>query len=320
MPELVHPLSHQRYGFEEFLAQVEAVRTERRAMYQAELERLDKGVLAFVFDHTDRIQHAFWATRDPTHPRYDPREAQSYAAVIPEMYREMDACLGEAIRRTDKRTLLLAVSDHGFGSFRRQVHLNRWLIDQGFMRLKESQEREGGGLFQDVDWRHTKAYAVGFASVYLNRAGREGGGIVAQGDRSVAVLDEIAARLQTWVDPDHNQRVVRRVYAGRHIYAGGPLVAEAPDLVLGFQPGYRASWQTALGGAPVAQVEDNQSRWSGDHIFDPDCMPGILLSNIKWAEQPLQGIDIAPTVLSALGLPRPGGMTGRDLLARDGAG
>jgi predicted AlkP superfamily phosphohydrolase/phosphomutase len=314
MPEMVHPLSHRRYGFDEFLAQVQTVRTERRKMFLSELELFDKGVFAFVFDHTDRIQHAFWATRDPDHPMYDAIEAQSYGRVIEDMYGEMDGCLGEAIKRTDGRTLFMAVSDHGFGSFRRQVHLNRWLVNNGFMRLKELQDAEGRGLFQDVNWDGTQAYAVGFSSIYLNVSGREGGGIVKRDEQSRLLLDEIASKLQTLVDPRNGGRVIHAVYRSSEIYAGCPLVDQGPDLVVGFEPGYRASWQTALGGAPAVLVEDNRSRWSGDHIFDPDLMPGIILSNAKLDGQPYRGVDIAPTILGCLGLAKPGHMTGRDLL------
>lgn len=317
MPEMVHPLSHQRYGFDEFLDQVQAVRTERREMFMAELERFDKGVFAFVFDHTDRIQHAFWATRDPTHPGYDPKEAQLYGKVIQDVYQEMDACLGDAIKRTNGRTLLLTVSDHGFGSFRRQVHLNRWLVDNGFMRLKESQDMVGRGLFQDVDWQNTRAYAVGFSSIYVNLAGREGDGIVKRDVKLRSLLDEIASKLQTLTDPDDGNRVIHRIYLGSRTYQDSPLTDKAPDLVVGFRPGYRASWQTALGGAPQRLVEDNKSRWSGDHIFDPDFMPGIVLSNIKLKGKSFRGIDIAPTILAGLGLDKPGHMTGRDLLRSD---
>lgn len=315
MPELVHPLTHRRYGFDEFLQQVQAVRTERREMFLTEFERFEKGVFAFVFDHTDRIQHAFWATRDPTHPAYDPQEARSYGHVIQDTYQEMDTCLGAAIERTDGRTLLMVVSDHGFGSFRRQVHLNRWLVNNGFMRLKGSQDAEGRGLFRDVDWHDTRAYAVGFSSIYLNLTGREGGGIVKRNGQSRGLLDEIASKLQTLVDPDNGNCVIHKIYQSSHIYGGGPLVDKAPDLVVGFKRGYRASWQTALGGAPARLVEDNKSRWSGDHIFGPDLVPGIILSNVKLDGPLYRGIDIAPTILAGLGLGRPPHMTGRDLFS-----
>lgn len=318
MPEMVHPLSHRRYGYDAFLAQVQAVRQERKEMFLTELERFDRGVFAFVFDHTDRIQHALWATRDPAHPMYDSAEALSYGHVIQDVYREMDVCLGQAMQSTNGRTLLLVVSDHGFGSFRRQVHLNRWLVANGYMRLKGSPDAEGRGLFQDVDWRRTRAYAVGFSSIYLNLAGREGGGVVKRDERLHGLRNEIASKLQNLTDPDSGDRVIHRVYPGGQIYRGGPLVAEAPDLVVGFRPGYRASWQTALGGAPTAVVEDNKSRWSGDHIFDPDLVPGIILTNATLRRQRYRSTDVAPTILASLGLNAPRHMTGRDLLTHPG--
>lgn len=317
MPEMVHPLSHGRYGFDEFLAQVQAVRTERKQVFLTELEQFDKGLFAFVFDHTDRIQHAFWATRDPAHPMRDAAETQSYGHVIEDMYQEMDACLGEAIKRADRRTLLLTVSDHGFDSFRRQVHLNRWLVDNGYMRLKGPQNAEGRGLFQDVDWRNTRAYAVGFSSIYLNLAGREGNGIVQRDGQSPDLLEDIVSKLRAQVDPDNGNRIIRSVYLSSRIYAGSPLVDDAPDLVVGFEAGYRASWQTALGGAPPLLIEDNKSRWSGDHIFDPNLVPGIVLSNVRLHGDSYQGIDVAPTILAGLGVMEAEHMTGRDLLRLD---
>ena len=195
--------------------------------------------------------------------------------------------------------------------------MNRWLVDKGFMRLKESQDREGRGLFQDVDWHNTRAHAVGFSSIYLNLAGREGGGVVKRDGRLCSLLDEIASKLQTFVDPDNGNRVIHRVYLGGRIYADGRLADNGPDLIVGFEPGYRASWQTALGGAPVNLVEDNKSKWSGDHIFDPDLMPGIVLSNVKLEGESFRGIDIAPTILAGLGLDKPGHMTGQNLLRSD---
>ncbi|MEE8484319.1 MAG: nucleotide pyrophosphatase, partial [Nitrospinota bacterium] len=83
----------------------------------------------------------------------------------------------------------------------------------------------------------------------------------------------------------------------------GDYAANAPDLVVGYGEGYRASWQTALGGAPRETIVDNLKKWSGDHLIDPELVPGIFLSNRKFAD-PKAGnrgyalIDIAPTILS----------------------
>lgn len=313
MPVMVHPFSHKRYGFTEFLSQVEIISNERTEMFLNELDHFDKGLLAFVFDHTDRLQHALWVTRDPQHPVYNEKEAKQYRNVINEMYQQMDNILSKAIERADNETALFVVSDHGFASFRRQVHLNRWLIENGYMHLKESDDREGSGLFRDVDWQKTRVYALGFASIYINLAGREGSGIVKRGKEYDELCREIAARLEPLTDPENGCPVVHRVYRSSQIYAGGPLMDKAPDLLAGLKPGYRFSWQTALGAAPTKLIEDNTSRWSGDHIFDPTFMSGILLSNRKISTKNPRGIDIAPTVLDCLGLAQPDHMTGSSL-------
>lgn len=314
MPVMVHPLSHKRYGFSEFLSQVETISGERTKMFLNELECFDKGLLAFVFDHTDRFQHALWATRDPHHPVYNEKEAKKYRNVINEMYRQMDNILGRALEKADNKIALFVVSDHGFAGFRRQVHLNRWLIENGYMHLKESDDREASGLFRDVDWKKTRAYAMGFASIYINLAGREGGGIVKRGAEYDRLCREIPAKLEPLKDPENGSPVVHKIYRGSKVYNGGPLADYAPDLLAGLKPGYRFSWQTALGAAPTRLIEDNTSRWSGDHIFDPTFMSGILLSNRKINTKNPRGIDIAPTVLNCLGLNQPARMTGKTLV------
>ena len=314
MPEMVHPLSHQRYGFSEFLSQIETISNERTEMFLSELDRFEKGLLAFVFDHTDRVQHAFWATRDMQHPVYNEKEAELYCNVINEMYLEMDNILSKALKRADNGTALFIVSDHGFASFRRQVHLNRWLIENGYMHLRESDDREGSGLFGDVDWQKTKAYAMGFASIYINLTGREGGGVVKQGSEYDELCKAIATKLESLVDPDNGSPVIHRVYHNSQIYNNGPLIDKGPDILVGLKPGYRFSWQTALGAAPIKLVEDNTSKWSGDHIFDPIFMSGILLSNVKINTQNPRGVDIAPTVLNCFALTQPEHMTGKSLL------
>ena len=311
MPEQIHPLSHERYDYEAFLSECRTIMAERRQMLRLELSRFERGVLAFVFDTSDRIQHAFWSMRDTQHPAYDPELARKYAHVIPDMYREMDDILGEVLAKADADTALIVVSDHGFNSFRRAVHLNRWLIQNGYMTLTEGQGQEGGQIFKDVDWSHTKAYALGFASLYLNLAGREGEGLVPVA-QAPALAAEIAAKLKDFKDPDTGVQVCDDVYLGREIYAGA-VANEAPDLVVGYRRTYRASWQTALGGAPLPLVEDNKKRWSGDHLIDPKFVPGILFCNrpVKVADPRVE--DIAPTVLHCLGLQPPPHMTGRPL-------
>lgn len=82
---------------------------------------------------------------------------------------------------------------------------------------------------------------------------------------------------------------------------------------MGFEDGFRASWQTAIGGAPVEIMEDNLKKWTGDHIIDPSIVPGILLTNFAINSRGPGLMDIAPTVLSCFGMSAEG-MDGKTLI------
>jgi hypothetical protein len=90
------------------------------------------------------------------------------------------------------------------------------------------------------------------------------------------------------------------VYLNQDIFKG-PYASEAPDLYLGFNKGYRASWQTALGASPRGLIENNLKDWSGDHLVDPSLVPGILFANRKIVIQHPTLYDLAPTVLRFIG-------------------
>ena len=252
----------------------------------------------------------FWSVDDQQSPTFDPELARKYGHVIPDLYREMDEVLATALDAVDDDTAVFVVSDHGFGPFRRAVHLNRWLVDNGFMKLAGN--GEGRSLFGDVDWSATQAYAIGFTSIYLNLAGRESRGIV-KGHEAERVQTRIVDALRVTRDPEDGANVVRNVYTTRDIYTGA-CTHKAPDLVVGFEPGYRASWQTALGGAPIGVVVDNDKLWAADHLVDPSAVPGVLATNIPVASTHPAGVDLAPTILSCLGLPAPSEMDGESWL------
>ena len=207
-------------------------------------------------------------------------------------------------------TLLIVLSDHGFNSFQRGVHLNAWLREHGYLALKPgvTPGHEAGEFFKQVDWGRTKAYALGIGSIYLNVRGRESEGIV-EPAQAESVAQELAGGLTNLIDPQRGARAVRCAKTKREIYAGAYL-DEAPDLVVGFAAGYRASWTTALGGIPAELFEDNVKKWGGDHIIDPSLVPGVLFMNRPFDGSSARLVDLAPSILSALGAVAPGVMEG----------
>jgi predicted AlkP superfamily phosphohydrolase/phosphomutase len=152
-------------------------------------------------------------------------------------------------------------------------------------------------LFASVDWGKTQAYALGLNGIFINRRDREAHGIVEESD-SAALKTQIREKLTELKDPKTEAAVVLQVYDGDSIYQG-KAKADAPDLVVGYAPGFRASWQTALGGVPIELIEDNKEKWSGDHLIDPSQVPGVLFTNFK-PTQPVQHIGEIGTLVSSL--------------------
>jgi predicted AlkP superfamily phosphohydrolase/phosphomutase len=307
-------LNNGRFDEAAYLDQCAQVLRERERMMLFELNRHRDGFFFCLFDTPDRLQHMFWRFREPDHPVHRTRRSDDFTRTIEDHYRECDAIIGRAMEAVDDHTLLIVLSDHGFGSFQRGLNLNTWLHRHGFLALKKGSEpgEEAGDLLKQVDWSQTRAYALGLGSIYVNIKGREGEGIVA--DAAVEeVKTAIVSGLTGLVDTERNHPAVRNVWRREQIYSGSYL-DEAPDLVVGFERGYRVSWATALGGVPEPLFEDNLKKWSGDHIIDPELVPGVLFMNNAFRSGG-HLVDLAPTILSALGAPKGPAMEGEALVA-----
>jgi predicted AlkP superfamily phosphohydrolase/phosphomutase len=306
MPEETDGYVDEKLDRKAFLAQTEEIEAERQKMFWKEFENF-KGVLAFVYDTSDRLQHVFW--KEKVLQEGDGKFVLD--RVIVDYYEEKDRFLGKVLEGIDEKTLLLIISDHGITSFERAVHMNTWLADNGYLRLTKELIDEDGSLFRYVDWENTRVYSLGFTSIYLNLQGREGKGQVSEVDKE-KLINELVTKLENMVDPLTGKKIVHKAYRREEIYKG-QYAKDSPDIIIGYNPGYRMSWQTAIGGFGRDFIEDNVKRWNGDHLVDPSFVPGVLFSNIKLNEKAHQ-MDVAPSVLEALGLEIPKDMDGKSLL------
>jgi predicted AlkP superfamily phosphohydrolase/phosphomutase len=147
--------------------------------------------------------------------------------------------------------------------------------------------------------------------LYVNLAGRERDGVV-RPDQRDAILNDIASGLLELRDPKNGNPVVKNVHRAEEIYSG-PNTVNAPDLLIGFHRGYRASWATTMGDMSKEIVTDNDSAWSADHCIDASEVPGVIFSNkpLRLANPSL--IDLAPTILTEFGVDVPAQMVGGNL-------
>ena len=200
------------------------------------------------------------------------------------------------------------MSDHGFGNFGRQFNLNSWLRDWGYLGPPECTS-----IMKDVDWSQTAAYGLGINGLYLNMKGRERDGLVEPGEEREALLTELMARLEAVTDFD-GQRVIRGVYRSDQIYQGNA-TGLAPDLIVGYYRGYRASWATCLGDLTPEVLLDNDSAWSADHCADALEVPGVLFCNRHIDGKAPSLVDLAPSILAEFGLPTPPSMVGKNVFS-----
>jgi predicted AlkP superfamily phosphohydrolase/phosphomutase len=163
-----------------------------------------------------------------------------------------------------------------------------------------------------VDWSRTRAYGLGLNGLYLNLRGREREGIVEPGAQADDLLKQIKGELLSMHDPKNNLAAITRVDRGSEVYQG-PYSQQGPDLVVGYNRGYRAGWQTILGNFPADVLEDNSNPWSGDHCIDFTLVPGVLLSNRAIAAPNPALTDIAPTIFAEFGIAKPSSMMGHSV-------
>jgi predicted AlkP superfamily phosphohydrolase/phosphomutase len=315
MAEDHNGLNNGRLDETAYLQQCDLVLRERVRMMQFELDRFTEGLFFMLFDTPDRVQHMLWRFRDREHPCFEPDLAPEFATRVEGHYRQCDALLTAVLDKVDENTRLMVLSDHGFGTFRRAFDTNTWLWQNGLLSLKDNHkpDEDLGDGFAQVDWSKTYAYAVGLGGIYLNFKGRESRGILEEGTEAERVRRTIQTGLAGFPDAGTEGAAIRSVARREELYSGA-FVENSPDLLINFHPGFRVSWQTAVGGFAHSLIEDNKRRWSGDHIVDPEAVPGILFMNHPTPQNHARIIDLAPTILNYLGVTAPDSMEGSPLL------
>lgn len=266
----------------------------------------------FVEMGIDRIHHGLWKYFDPEHPKYE--AGNPYENAIRDYYKYVDGEIGTLLELIDRDTTVMVVSDHGAKRMDGGICINEWLIQEGYLTLKESP----GGVVPlekaGVDWERTVAWGAGgyYGRLFLNVKGREAQGVIDPGDYE-RVRSEIAAKLEAITD-EKGRPIGTKALRPQDVYR--EVHGIPPDLIVYFGDLY---WRS------VGSVGHG-----GIHTFDNDTGPddanhaenGML---IMWGPglgggrevHGLQLMDCAPTALRLLGVEVPPGMHGRDISERE---
>ncbi len=269
------------FDLDQYLEQSRLVAEEHSALLRDCLDRFREGLLFFYFSTIDRDSHMLWGQHE---------------AELLQTYQAVDGDIGHVLDRAGDATIIV-MSDHGFAAFNRGVNLNTWLWREGFLALDHPRTPGRDEPFTSIDWKRTRAYAMGLNGLYLNLADR------AERDRT---LEELARRLREFRDPETGQLVIADVQA-----VGKSASVYAPDLIVGYAPGYRASWEGALGGVSADVIRINTDAWIGDHCIAAAAVPGVLLGNRRPRIPNPQLKDLTVTILKEFGVAPDAAMSGR---------
>ena len=310
LPSDTKAFDHRVFSDEDYVKQAELILAEQMALFDYQWQRFTHGLFFFYVSSTDQDAHMLWRNMDPTHPMHASSDLR-FSGYLHHLYEEMDRLVGKVLPAVDDRTLLLICSDHGFAQFGRQFHLNTWLRDSGYLKLKAGAERKAKTSILDVDWSQTLAYGIGFNGLYLNLKDREAQGIV-EPTKAGEVAGRISRELEAVTDPDTGQRPVARVYRRDDMYVG-PATAAMPELLVGYQPGYRCSSPSVLGETGKPVIDLNPWAWSGDHSMARDLVPGSLFSSVKLTKPNPSILDLPVTILELFGVEKPAEMVGSSI-------
>jgi len=295
----------------EFWDQTQFIFDESTRAFEHLLGQWDEGMLFFYFSSIDQNAHMLWNYMDPEHPGH--LKDEFLADGIEYLYKQLDRIVGTALESIDDETTFIIMSDHGFSPFYWEVNLNSWLLEKGYVTLRDPSKQGQLPVYLNVDWSRTQAYALGLNGLYVNLRGREKNGIVNRGEDHEKLLARLEKDLLAMVDTRNEQRPVSLVINTRRDFHG-PESEHGPDILVGYSWGYRSSWKSPLGEFPRQIFLDNTEAWSGDHSMDYRLVPGVLLTNKRIAIEAPALYDLTVGILDEYGVAKSEQMIGQDCL------
>ncbi|MCL4488246.1 MAG: alkaline phosphatase family protein [Chloroflexi bacterium] len=255
----------------------------------------------------DRLHHGFWKYHDVNHAKHEP--GNSLVNSIHDYYVWLDKQIGGVLELIDDDTSVIVMSDHGAKRMDGGITLNEWLINEGYLVLKEKPQGVVPLEKVQVDWAKTRAWGSGgyYGRVFLNVKGREPNGTI-EPSHYEDVRDELVEKLCKIPD-DKGRPIPTRVYKPQRIYQDAKNVP--PDLIVIFGDLF---WRAvgSIGLNTLHTFENDTGPDDANHAqhgifvyYDPKRdLGGRTVTGAKL-------VDIAPTVLNEFGQPIPQDILGR---------
>jgi predicted AlkP superfamily phosphohydrolase/phosphomutase len=261
------------------------------AMYLYDRENWDFFLVHFM--ETDRLHHFAWEYMEQGH--------DVYAPLFYRFYERLDRHVGSFLEKIDDDVSVIILSDHGFCSIRKEIYVNYRLEEIGWLAYRPGEKK----TMSNIDWARTRAFCMDPGRIYLNLEGRQPEGIVSRGTEYDRLQAKLADELSSLTEPDSGDAVVRNIFTGRELFSG-PEADRGPDLVIDSHWGYDVKGfhgrDGLTGKGPI----------NGMHTFE-DAM--LFIRGESVAAEQRSVVDVMPTMMDLMGLPRPADVDGRSLIA-----
>ncbi|MFT3927567.1 MAG: alkaline phosphatase family protein [Myxococcales bacterium] len=255
----------------------------------------------------DRLHHASYQHLDAGHPKHDPSapgvaEAERY-------YRELDRELGQLVALADADTAVLVASDHGARPLRSAFCINEWLIERGFLCLRERPGKAQPLKPSMIDFTRTRAWAEGgyYARVFLNVRGREPEGCV-EPEQAEALCRELRQALLDVSGP-RGERWLNRVEAPRELYRD--VRGDAPDLLAVFDD-LNVRALATVGGAGLHSDSDDRGADACNHDWRGIFVLAGAGVTVRGELPECSIYDVGATILGLFAVDKPADWLGQD--------
>jgi predicted AlkP superfamily phosphohydrolase/phosphomutase len=244
---------------------------------------------------TDRLHHFLWQQMEEEDPVYSP--------AFYGFYERIDDMLGRLAAKLDDHTTLMWMADHGFCTVKKEVYVNRWLMDHGYLKLRTVPPDRKKGL-NEID-PGSVAYSLDPGRVVIRVQGREKHGCVAPGAEYDSVREEIASAALEFRDPDSGDAVFQAAFKREDLYHG-PYLEQAADLILAPFDGYDPK-----GVLFKETLTHKGDELVGVHTHD-DAM--LYVGGRAIASKQISVLNVMPTILDIMDVPHPPDLDGESLI------
>ncbi len=332
-------LEYKRY--DKFLDDLYKITEDYKNLIMFLMKNEQWDLFVTVFEDIDRLQHYFWKYMDTNHPHYV--KENKYENAIKDYYKRLDKIIGEIIEKIDENTIFFIVSDHGFGPLYKQVFINNFLLEKGFLKLRENNKKNINlrsilikivyslrikhliprlpSKFRynlkkiipsnlpnitEIDWGNTKAYFDSYSGqhILINLIGRESNGFLKEEEYNQFIEN---LKLELLKLEDNGKKIIKKVYTSKELYNGG-YIKNAPDIFIVTEEGYILS--EGFGEKLISYFDENTNYRSGEHRDN-----GILFIKgeeiKKGCEIEANLLDIVPTILHILEIAPPEDLDGK---------